>query len=454
MLKPIQLKNNLTVIKVPKNNAKTFIVGFVAGTGAAIEKEFHPGISFLVERLFRYGTDKHPSPRHLNTALESIGGTFYSETSHELTHYYLSVPSYHQHKAISVLSEIIQHSYFDEKDIQKEKRLQVEAQNYLNYADSTSNISSLALENLFVNTPLSNSIHGTIDTIVSIDRKDVLEYINHQYKPQNSYLILSGDFETKSIMDLVNQEWGYWNPKNKPYRSIEPENYYIQGELPRIMYKQRGQSHTDLTFAFLLDSGFRPTLPAIQTAEEEANTDWEQIKEHHLNKLAILMVLNAVLGEGFTSRLWSKSVEDEMFFNIITSEIINFKYTGYLQIHGRTSNSQFTFALESVLSVLDALKQTTVSINELAKAKEFLKGKLINEHEDLFFASYWQATNFIHSELNYSLDDLLEKIHKVEAAQVRALALDLFIPQRMAITTVGTAKETRIVDKLIRKYLS
>lgn len=453
MLKPQQLKNGLTVIKIPKTNAKTFIAGFVASSGAAIENTFHPGISFLVERLFRYGTDKHPSPRHLNTALESIGGTFYSETSHELTHYYLSVPSYHQYKAISVLSEIIQHSYFDEQDIEKEKKLQIDAHHYLSSNETSGNISSLALENLYINTPLSNSIHGSIDTIISIDRKDVLDYINHQYKPENSYLLLSGDFETKNLMELVDQEWGYWNPKHKPFKKIEPENYYIQGELPRIMYKQRGQSHTDLAFAFLMDSGFQPAVPAM-TLESDEEIDWDQIKEHHLTKGSILMVLNTILGEGYTSRLWSKSVEDEMFFNTISSEIVNFKYTGFLQINGRTSNSQFTFALESVLSVLDALKQTTVSINELAKAKEFLKSRLINEHEDLFFATYWQATNYIHSGLNYNLDDLLEKIHKVEAAQIRSLALDLFIPQRMAITTVGTAKETRIVDKLIRKYLS
>ena len=453
MLKPIQLKNGLTVLKLPRTGAKNFIVGFVACTGASVENHFHPGVSYLVERMFHYGTDKHPSPRYLHTALEGMGAKFYSETTHELTHYYLSVPSYHQFKAISVLSEIIQHSYFDEQDLQKEKRLQIDTLNYLSGQTQPSSISQLALDNLYYGTPLSFPLRGAIDSLVSVTRDDLLTYLDHQYKPSTSYLVISGDFETKNIMDLITQEWGYWNPKNKPHQSNPEENFAIQGALPRIMYKQRGQSHTDVTFAFVLDQGYQPSLQNLE-ADSAADVDLDKIKEEHLAHTARVLVLNTLLGQGYTSRLWIKGVEDEMFFNTIHSEVVSFKHTGYLQITGVTSNSQFTFALEAVLSVLDALKQTTVSINELAKAKEFLKGQLILDHEDLFFATYWQVAHHLGSELEYDLDDLLAAIKQVDAAALRALALDIFVPHRLTITTVGTAKETRIVDKLITKYLA
>lgn len=451
MLKPIQLKNGLTVLKLPRTGAKNFIVGFIARTGASVENKFHPGVSHLVERLFHYGTDKHPSPRYLHTALEGMGAKFYSETTHELTHYYLSVPSYHQFKAISVLSEIIQHSYFDEQDLTKEKSLQIDALSYLHNQPAQSLISQLALDNLYYATPLSFPLRGAIDSLVSVTRQDVLTYLDHQYKPSTSYLVIAGDFETKNVLDLITQEWGYWNPKNKAHQTNAEEDFAIQGQLPRIMYKQRGQSHTDLTFAFLLDQGYQPNLAGVEVDE---NIDLEEIKQTRLVEMARALVLNTLLGQGYTSRLWIKGVEDEMFFNTIQSEIVYFKYTGFLQITGITSNSQFTFALEAVLSVLDALKQTTVSINELAKAKEYLKGQLILEHEDLFFATYWQVAHYLGSELEYDLGELVDAIGKVDAASLRALALDIFIPSRLTITTVGTAKETRIVDKLIAKYLA
>lgn len=455
MLKPLQLKNGLTVLKLPKSNSKNFIVGFIAKTGSSAENQFHPGVSHLVERLFHYGTDKHPSPRHLNTALEGMGAKFFSETTHELTHYYLSVPSHHQFKAISVLSEIIQHSYFDDQDVAKEKRLQIESLNYLGDTSNPNGISQIALDNLYFNTPLNYPLKGSIDSLVSVTKQDILDYICHQYRPENSYLVLAGDFETKNILDLITQEWGYWNPKTKPYVANPPEAYEIKGQLPRIMYKQRGQSHTELSIAFLLDEGYQPRIPEIDRGDISVeDLDIAEITSQKLEQTALILVLNTILGKGFTSRLWTKTVEDEMFFNQISSDMVLFRDTGYLQINGITSNSQFTFALESVLSVLDALKQTTVSINELAKAKEYLKGMILGDHDDLFYSTYWQVNNHINSELIYDIDDLLEKIKRVDAAQIRSLALDIFIPQRMAITTVGTAKETRIVDKLIGRYLS
>jgi predicted Zn-dependent peptidase len=451
MIKPIQLKNGLTVLEIPKAEAKMFIIGFVAQTGASIENKFHLGVSYMVERMLRYGTDKHPSPRHLNTVLESMGAKLYSETTHELTHIYLSVPSVHQYKAISVLSEIIQHSYIDPQDVQKEKRNQMDVVSYLGQETVYKNgVSQLVLDNLYYNTPLSFPLKGAIDSLVSITRDDLVDYINHQFRPEHSFLVIGGEFDTKSVLDLITQEWGYWNPRSKPYQTNEEDAFRIHGPLPRIMYKQKGQSYTDVTFGFLLDHGYKPKIAQDTDLED---IELEQLKNSQLESTAQLMVLNSVLGSGFTSRLWTKTVEDEMFFNQIASSLVYFKHTGFLQISGSTSNSQFTFALESILSVLDALKKTTVSINELAKAKEQLKGILINDHEDLFYATYWQICNFIGSELEYDLHELLEKIQQVDAATIRSLALDIFIPQRLAITTIGTAKETRIVDKLIEKYL-
>jgi predicted Zn-dependent peptidase len=447
MQKPFTLKNGLKVITLPEKGANNFIIGFIVSTGSSIENRFHPGVSHLVEKLFHYGTDKHPSQRHLNTALDGMGAKFYSETTHELTHYYIIVPSYHQYKAISVLSDIIQHSYFDEKDTQKEKNLQIEALSYLPDSQNINGISQLALDNLYYSTPLSFPLKGSIDSLVSINRNNVINYIDHQYKPSTSYLILSGGFEPENIIDLINQEWGYWNPKNKPYQQNQDEDFNIFGQLPRVMYKQKGQSHTDVALTFYLDQGYQPN-------ELLKTDDTTYVQNNHLEKVAQVEVLNTILGRSATSRLWTKTVEDEMFFNNIYSSVVYFKNTAYLQIAGVTSNTQFTFALESILASLDALKQTTVSINEMAKAKEYLKGMYINDHDDLFYKTYWQACNYISSGLTYSLNDILDKINKVDAASIRSLALDLFIPERMTITTVGTAKETKIVDNLIKRYLA
>ncbi len=454
MLKPIILKNGLTVLRIPKTNSRATTIGFVIPSGSSSEEGYFPqGISHLIERLFWCGTDKHPSKRSLNLALESIGGNFTSLTSHEYTGYYLTVPEYHQSKAISMLAEIIQHSYFDSRDIASEKKIVIE-QLKDQIEDFEVESQQLGMNTLYANSSLGLPVRGSLETVSSVEQGDILEYLSHQYLPDKAFLILAGSFENKNVTQLVDQEWSLWNPKPKKF--IEPMNFQPEdvGELPRIIYRQRGISQTFLTFSFLLDGGLMPSeLIAEKNSEEPVETNYEKVRDETLRKNAILMILNTLLGQGLSSRLYSKTVEEEMLFTNIQSNIHKYKTTGFLEIAGLIENSQFSFGLESVLTVLEAFKKTTVSINELAKAKEYLKGRLILEDEDLFTSVVWQVENLLGSGLNYQLEDLINKIDSIEAPELRALADNLFNAERMIIASLGTAKETRLVEKLIKKYL-
>jgi predicted Zn-dependent peptidase len=456
MLKPMVLKNGLTVIRNPKHSTGTFLCGFVTMTGSANESGNTPnGITHLVERLFRFGTDKHPSSKSLTTALESIGAQYYSQTTQEYTQFYIVVPTNHQYKAISILAEIIQHSYFDTRDIETEKRNIIEE---IKAQETTQNslASDLALSNLYKNHPLGRSITGSIETIMSITKADIDDFLYHQYHSNRSYLVLGGNFETKNVMELVDQEWGYWNPKNRKF--LEQPNLTLESieNLPRIQYRQKGIPFTDIAISFLLDEGLKPQLPPQDVDQEGVELTEDQInelKESKITDLAQLMVLNTILGQGYSSKLWSKGVEEELNLNTVQSDLIFFKNSGYLQILARTDSSQFTFGLESIFTCIESLKQATVSSNELAKSKEYLKGKLIMLHEDLLHSTIWNIEFLLGSSLIFSVHDLIEKINKIEANVVRSRALDIFIPDRMAITTLGTIKETKLIEKIIQKFI-
>jgi predicted Zn-dependent peptidase len=454
MLKPTTLKNGLTVLRIPRASSKSTLIGYVTTSGSSMEEGYFPqGISHLVERLFWCGTDKHPSTRNLNLSLESMGGNFTSLTSHELTALYLTVPDYHQFKGVSLLSEIIQRSYFDARDIEKEKKSMIE---YLkNHSENAEmEASFLSMSNLYANSSYGLPVYGSIDSVSNITQENVLEYLAHQYRPDKSCLVIAGSFENKALMELIDQEWGVWSPRTKKF--IEPMDFQPEdvGQLPRLVYRQRGISQTQLTVNFLLDDGMRPkALLEQEKSEKPVEVDYKKVLEEYLKKQANILVLNTLLGQGLSSRLWTKTVEEEMLFNSIQSEIFKFKSTGFLQIFGRIENSQFSFGLESVLSVLEAFKKTTVSINELAKAREYLKGRLIMDQEDLVSAAFWQLEHLIGTGLVFEPEDLIAKIEKVEAPQIRTLANSLFVSEKMAITTLGPAKETRLVEKLIKKYL-
>jgi predicted Zn-dependent peptidase len=453
MLKPIILKNGITVLRLPRPSSNVFLVGFVAITGSLSEyRQFPQGTSLIVEKMFWSGTDKHPSAKSLNLALESMGGQFQSLTSFELTQYYLTVPSYHQHKAISMLAEVMQNSYFDSYELENYKRKQVEIIKNIEEGWQP-DPERLSLSNLYANSGLGEQMEGTVDTVLSINQETIQNYLAHQYRPDKCFLVMAGNFDSKTGLELVEQEWNFWNPKSKKFLETEDLSEVQTSTFPRITYRQRGIGHTEVSLAFILEGGLQPEVLRNAT-EDSGNFDAKQMQEDILTDWSKLLVLSAVLGQGLSSRLWMKGVEEEFFFQNIESSIKLFRTTGFMQIAGICENSQFTFALESVFSSLEALKKTTVSINELSKAKEYLKGKLILEQEDLLASTIWQINYLVGSGLTFELQDLLAKIDKVDAASLRALALDLFVPNRMSLTTVGPAKETKLVSKLIQKYLA
>jgi predicted Zn-dependent peptidase len=442
------LKNGLKILKIPKKSHRTFLVGFVVPTGTLVEINYFPkNISELTRRLFWQGTDKYNSSKQLNLILENLGGVFQSFVTPESTHFYLTVPDYNQYKAISLLADIIQHSYFDVQDLQIQKQI-LHSQDR-SFDDLEAETLEIFTKNLF----LADTGSSFIENVLQITQSDILEYLSHQYQTKESYLVLSGNFEDKNISELVSQEWEFWNPKTKSF--IQPRSVFNleNAELPQFIYRQKGISSSQINLAFVLDQN-ATLFPHLIEPEEEAEVDRESLYENFLMEWAKIYLLNTILGQGMSSRLWTKSVEEEMLLETVQSSLVRFSNKGYFQINAACENSQFSFGLESILQILESLKKTTVSINELSKAKELLKGQLILEQENLLSTTVWQVEQTMFSNLPVNLDDFLGAVQKIQAAELRALACDLFLSEKLALLVLGPNKESRLVERLVERYLS
>lgn len=449
MLKPITFKNGLTVLRIPRSSAQTVVIGFVIPTGTSIEYSFERGIAYLVQRLFWAGTDKHSSHKHLSLALENIGGSIDFELGEEYSGIFLTVPTQHQFKAMSLLAEVIQHSYFDPKDVELEKQRMIFQIQY-NEDNPLNDIQSLSQTHMYAGKALGIKGIGTVESMLSINQKRIFEFVCSQYQPSNGYLVLSGNIETKKLLELAEQEWSMWNPKGGTLLSNPHESIDDDVEFPITQYKQRGVGQTGMSIAFLLEGGMQPVLDDVSL---DYSPDPDILVQNLLSDWSKLIVLHSIIGGGFSSRLWTKCVEDEILFQSIHAQLQLFQYNSFFDIYGISDNSQFTFALESIFSVLESIKKTTVSINELSKAKEFIRGAFIREHEDLLVATLWQVKYMLASGLTFEAEDLMKYVDAVDAPAIRSLAIDLFVPDRLVLTTVGPAKETKLVNKLIKKYI-
>jgi predicted Zn-dependent peptidase len=455
MMKITTLKNGLRVLRILKPHAKTCVIGFVAQTGLAVEEGcFAEGINYLMQRLYWSGTAKYPSSRQLNLYLESLGGQIHSQVDFENFSLYFEVPYYNQFKAVSLLADVIQNSNFETMDVEGQKRA---LKDHLFGAKKEDIIGmhgkNFILKNFYTSRPEEFSLHYPLETFNSIRKEDIINYLSHQVQPSTSYLVVAGNIQEDALMDLLEQEWIYWNPRTKRYISANDMRYEDPLNLPMITYRQKGSQYTELEMGFMIENNPLARFIDPETGEFLSSLELKRVQSEYLYEMSKVLILNNILGQGISSRLWTKGVEEEMVFNEIGSEIISYKNSLYLQVSGVTENNLFTFGLECILQVLESLRCTTVSINEISRAKESIRGKLYMDSDDLPTRTFWEVRNFLHTGLSFDIEDLEMQIEKIQAAEIRALALDIFIPARMILYISGTTKESKIVDKLVARHL-
>jgi predicted Zn-dependent peptidase len=454
MLEELKLKNNLNLLLIPKVGSKSCIIGFVAPTGLVVEESSFPnGINYLLERLLWAGTIKHPNNRQLTLHLESLAARISSFVSYETIQIFLEVPSYNQYKALHLLADIIQGSLYETNDIEIQKRVVKDRVFSNSRGDDMGTVGrDLLIKNMYLNTNHVDNNFTRLEDFMGIKREDILDYFNHQFHPDKCFLVVSGGYED-DILESCEQEWGNWNQKNKRFVDLLENKQPNPLNMPIINYRQRGSLLTEIHFGFLMDEDPYVNFVDPENGNLLPKEILDKIKPEYLRQLCILMILNTILGQGESSRLWTKSVLEEMLFNDVNSEIIQLKHGVYLQVFGILENNQFTFGLESVLKVLEGLRKATMSINELIRIKDNLKGRIVLAHEGLLDYTVSRVDTYLNTTFVYDLDEVLAVISSIQASEVRNMALNLFIPEKLSIFVNGTAKETRIVNKLIDKYL-
>ncbi|MDR3288227.1 MAG: insulinase family protein, partial [Peptococcaceae bacterium] len=125
MFQKITLPNGIRIITEEIDHVRSVAVGLWIGAGSRDEKEGYEGISHFIEHMFFKGT-KQRTAKDLAESLEAVGGQLNAFTTKEYTCYYAKVLDEDLDLAIDVLSDMFFHSLFDEKEIEKEKRVVIE----------------------------------------------------------------------------------------------------------------------------------------------------------------------------------------------------------------------------------------------------------------------------------------------------------------------------------------
>src|SRR3990170_3853202 len=332
------LDNGLRVISVSMPHTRSVSVNIFVGTGSRYESDAEAGISHFAEHMFFKGTERRPTAREISEAIDGVGGVINAGTDRELTVFWAKVARPHFELAFDVLVDIMRNSRMDATEIEKERQVIIEEINMLR-DDPREWVDVLIDETLWPGHALGRDVIGTKETVSSFDRARILGYIDSHYTPGNTVVSVAGNVEHEQVVEMVQQTLSNWAPGSIGF--WEPAVRTQTAPVCRIGWKKTEQAH------------FCLAVPALSS--------------RHPDRYA-LVLLNVILGEGMSSRLFQEIREKRSLAYDVHSYISHFLDTGAATIYAGVDPTRIEGALEGVIGELERLKDDLPE-QEIVKAK-------------------------------------------------------------------------------------
>jgi len=359
------------------------------------------GLAHFCEHLSFKGTGRRSAVQIIN-AIEGIGGELNAFTNKEDTVFYATVLKEHLPRAVDVLCDIVFFSEYPQVEVEKERL--VVCDEIESYEDSPAELIYDEFEDLlFAGHPLGHHILGTQEQVRSYGSKDARRFTERWYCPQNAVFFASGDV---SFSRLVKQVEGHLPVR--AYTSVP----VVRVEAPAlteastlVCHKDTHQAHVMTgTLAYPVDDPRR----------------WS------------LYLLNNILGgPGMNSRLNLSLRERNGLVYTVESSMVSYSDTGAWSVYFGCDGHDVKRCLRLVRHELDRLMQKPLTDIQLKVAKEQLRGQLAIacENRENFTLDF--ARNFLHRGEVVDLNSVMQHVEKLTAADLQAVACELFTEQRM-----------------------
>ncbi|VVA44236.1 Processing protease [Candidatus Roizmanbacteria bacterium] len=407
----ITLKNGLQVIFVDTKTFPTLTTLLLVGAGSRYETEKNNGIAHFFEHMAFKGSRKYPNSFVISSTVEGFGGVFNAFTSKDHTGYWIKATTEHFDKMIDVIADMIQTPKLLAEEIEREKSVIREEINM--YEDMPQRKVGEIFENLlYPNHPLGYDIAGTKEVVTEFTRKTFLDYISSLYHPNNAVLVVAGGLSSpiKEYLKIIEEKFGNWksNKKSTFEKIVESQT---KPEM-LIKYKKTEQAH------FVL--GYR-------------SFSFEDDRKYALNLLA------TILGGGMSSRLFMQVRERRGLCYYISSGGEFYHDCGsFVTQAGVTNNlEKVKEAVKTVLEEHNKIKTGDIKPEELLKAKEMIKGRLMLSMEDSMNVASFFGTKKILQNKILTPNEIIKKIEAVTVDEIAKLANDIFVLKNLNFALIG-----------------
>jgi predicted Zn-dependent peptidase len=414
-----KLPNGLRIATAKMPHMLSVSVGLWIGVGSRYEPAPLNGVCHFIEHLLFKGTKKR-SAKEISQAVEGIGGYLNAFTSEETTCFHARAGHDRFEQLLDALLDMLLGSRFDPVEIGKER--EVIKEEIAMYLDEPQHyVQELLNATLWPNQPLGRPITGTNRTLDAMTRADLLGYLRRNYVAGNVVLAAAGRLTHRQVVRAAARYAARLPATAPPHFSAARSDQ----QQPRIRLFTKKTEQTQIALG-------------IRTCSR------------HDNRRFALRLLNTLLGENMSSRLFQVIREDRGLAYSIYSTPSFFSDAGDFVISAGLDTDNLPIVLRLVLRELQRITETAPSAAELRRARDFVIGQIDLSLESTDNQMNWVGEQLIGYGRIISPAQLKRRLRAVTAPEIRAVARDFFRPERLNLALIGPLRSDRAVATLLR----
>ena len=485
------LDNGLRIIHLP-SDSKVVYCGYQINAGTRNEEPGEEGLAHFCEHVTFKGTERRKA-WHILNCLESVGGDLNAYTNKEGTVYYSAILKEHIARAVDLLTDIVFHSVYPQAEIDKE--VEVICDEIESYNDSPAELIYDEFENIiFKGSPLGHNILGTAEQVRSFKTEDALRFTRKLYRPDNAIFFAYGDIDFKKLVRLLQRALAddesvvnlaeeklpqisqitqiSWNENSiaeeksvSSVKSVGIENTEksagnenteksvssVKSVGIENTEKSAGNENTEKSVSSVKSVGPKnyPSVgsknyPSVgdgiagQTIVMQKNTHQAHVmigtRAYDVNddrRMPLYLLNNMLGGPGMNAKLNLALREHNGLVYTVESTMVAYGDTGTWSIYFGCDEHDVKRCLRLVRKELDKFMQKPLSDAQLKAAKKQIKGQIgvACDNRENFALDFGKS--FLHYGWEKNVDRLYEQVDEITAAQIQAVAQELFDKNRL-----------------------
>lgn len=395
-MKKTILANGLRVLTQKIEGTKSVTVLILAKAGSRCETPDIRGLSHFLEHMFFKGGVKYPNTKAVSEAIDSVGGMFNAFTGKEYVGYYVKVASDHKDLAMDVLADMLLTAKLDQVEINKERGVILEEFNM--YQDTPMYQVGWDFEKLlFGDQPMGWDQIGLKEVIDRLSHDDFVAYKEKLYRPDNLVITVAGNIDNDEMVNAISKKF------------------------------DMGLATTDFEWAPILENKNedRVILQKKKTEQGHVVVGVKGFPESHEDNMS-MKLLAIILGGNMSSRMFLNVREAQGLAYYIQTNTDDYTDAGVLSTRAGVDLNRVDLAVAAICEQYALVRDKGVSEEELKKAKDYLKGRMVLSFED--------SEEYAHLLGKYEVlyggartpEEIIEKIEDVTIKDLTRIATELF----------------------------